>query len=159
MHSSTTPVAATDIDRLVDQLRRIHDGEAWHGPSVREALSEVSAADAMRRPISGAHTIWEIVEHIRVVEETVRRRITGEPDVTEPDWTTVSDPNPTAWKATLGKLATTERGVREAVAGLSPDRLAVPLPGREQPAWEEIVGLIQHDAYHAGQISLLRKAR
>ena len=47
----------TTIERLVDQLKRSAEGDAWHGPSVREALDGVTAADAFAHPIAGAHSI------------------------------------------------------------------------------------------------------
>src|SRR6267378_3569421 len=35
-----------ETDRIVDQLRRAYEGEAWHGPSVREVLEGVTASQA-----------------------------------------------------------------------------------------------------------------
>ena len=34
----------TEIERILDQLKRAYEGDAWHGPSVREALAGVTAA-------------------------------------------------------------------------------------------------------------------
>src|SRR5438132_6307404 len=76
----------SEIARIVEQLRQAHDGEAWHGPSVGEALEGVSAAGAALRPIASAHCIWEIVHHVRLTDELVRRRVTGEPATDEADW-------------------------------------------------------------------------
>jgi uncharacterized damage-inducible protein DinB len=38
-----------------------------------------------------------------------------------------------------------------------PDRLEQPFPAREQPAYVELYGVIEHNLYHAGQIAMLRK--
>jgi hypothetical protein len=62
-----SPVSSGRIDelpRIVDQLRRAFEGDAWHGPSVLEALTGVNAKMAAAKPIPTAHSIWEIVEHI-----------------------------------------------------------------------------------------------
>ena len=55
---------APEIEHLAAVHRGALRGPSWHGPSVVEALGEVDAAAASRRPIGGAHTIWEIVRHI-----------------------------------------------------------------------------------------------
>lgn len=57
---------AREIKRLEEQLKRALEGEAWHGPSVLESLAGVSADEAAAHPISGAHSIWEIVLHVSV---------------------------------------------------------------------------------------------
>ena len=75
-----------EIGRIVEQLKQVHEGEAWHGPSVVEALDGVSASGASRRPIGAAHSIWEIVHHVRVIDEAVRTQLTGETRVDEADW-------------------------------------------------------------------------
>jgi hypothetical protein len=53
----------TDIQRIEDQLRSAFTGNAWHGPAVRELLADVTAEKAAARPLSNAHSIWEIVLH------------------------------------------------------------------------------------------------
>ena len=40
---------------------RAHEGEAWHGPSLRELLQDVTAEQAEARPVAGAHSIRELV--------------------------------------------------------------------------------------------------
>jgi hypothetical protein len=54
----------SEIHRIADQLKRSLEGEAWHGPALRELLSGVTAKQAAARPLAGAHSIWEIVLHI-----------------------------------------------------------------------------------------------
>jgi hypothetical protein len=53
----------TDIQRIEDQLRRSFAGNAWQGPAVRQLLADVTAEKAAARPLSNAHSIWEIVLH------------------------------------------------------------------------------------------------
>ena len=36
----------TEIERILDQLQRAYEGNAWHGPSVREVLTGITAAQA-----------------------------------------------------------------------------------------------------------------
>jgi uncharacterized damage-inducible protein DinB len=146
-----------EIGRIVEQLKQVHDGEAWHGPSVAEALEGVSAAGAARRPIGAAHSIAEIVHHVRVNDELVRTRVTGESRGDDADWPTQTETGDAAWRAAIDKLKATQRALREAVSKLPEARLHESMPGKSHSYWYELLGVLHHDAYHAGQISLLKK--
>ena len=97
----------TQIERILDQLRRAFSGDAWHGPALLELLDGVDAKQAASRPLASAHSIWEIVLHISVWEDAVRRRLGGE--VVEPtgeqNWPTVHDTSDAAWQLALQSLA------------------------------------------------------
>lgn len=148
----------TEIDRIVDQHRRACEGEAWHGPSVREALAGVTAAQAAARPIASAHSIWELVHHITAWEDIVRRRLDGERfDVTpEMDWPPVRETDNGAWKRALLAMEKGHGALRESIARSDPARLDRP-PSGGPTAYLLMHGAIQHDLYHAGQIILLKK--
>src|SRR5438105_14630403 len=68
----------TEIERILDQLKRAYEGSGWYGSSVREVLSGVTAEQAQARPFAKAHSIWELTHHIAVWESTARRRLSGE---------------------------------------------------------------------------------
>lgn len=61
----------TEIQRIVDQLNRAFEGEAWHGPAVMDILEGITAQQAAARPFNGTHSIWEIVLHIAAWERPV----------------------------------------------------------------------------------------
>ena len=69
----------TEIERILDQLKRAFEGSAWPGPSVKEVLRDVTAAQAHARPLANAHSIWELTQHIAVWEDVGRRRLEGDP--------------------------------------------------------------------------------
>ncbi len=146
----------SEIARIVEQLRQGHEGEAWHGPSVREALDGVTGAGAARRPIGAAHCIWEIVRHLRITDERVRAHLTGETAPDGSDWP-ASERGESAWRHAVRELAETQRALRDAVAKLPPARLHESIPGQGHSYWYELLGSLHHDLYHAGQISLLKK--
>lgn len=151
----------SEIDRIADQLRRAFGRDAWHGPAVKEILSGVSAAQAAQHPVSGAHSIWELVLHIGVWESVVRRRLEGEvigelPP--EQDWPPVRDTSEAAWKKTLEEFARGNEQLRKTIASLKDERLREPVPGQSYSFYGMLHGVVQHDLYHAGQIALLKKA-
>jgi len=150
-----------EVKRIEDQLRRAMEGEAWHGPSLREILEGITAGEAAQRPIPDAHSIWEIVLHITVWESVVRRRLAGEVIVELPpelDWPRPRDGGEAPWKQALAALVRGNQLLRQAILGLNEERLRDTVPGKNYSMYYMLHGVVQHDLYHAGQIALLKKA-
>jgi uncharacterized damage-inducible protein DinB len=150
----------TEIERIVDQLRRAFDGRAWHGPPLVPLLSDVDAEHAMARPLEERHTIWELVLHINAWRDKVRRVLGGEvmgslPD--EEDWPPVYDTSEEAWAKAVEELKRVHDELIEAVSGFSESQLDETVPGASYSFYNMLHGLVQHDLYHAGQIAILRK--
>ena len=152
----------TEVERILDQLRRAYEGEAWHGPSVREALAGVTAAQAHARPVASAHSIWELVHHIAVWESVGRRRLEGDPaqiDISSPeDWPPADDNSEAAWEQAKAALDHGHQALVEAIRRIPESRLDEPIFDGMSTVYVTLHGVIQHDLYHAGQIALLKKA-
>jgi uncharacterized damage-inducible protein DinB len=151
----------TMLDAIVEQLRLSAEGPAWHGPSVREAVDGSTAAAAFAHPIGGAHSIWELVNHIRASHGLVLRRLDGIGGQMTPaeDWPAPAAPTDEAWREDVAAYFAVARQLREAIATFPLERLHQPLVSDPPyPAFTQFVGLTQHDLYHAGQIVLLRRA-
>lgn len=151
----------TEVKRITNQLRRAHEGEAWHGPALEEVLKGVTARAALLRPIAGSHNIWEIVLHIGVWESIVRRRLSGEivrNVPSEQDWPPAADTTPEAWQSALDQLRRGHELLQQTIARLTDRQLDEDVPGMGYNVYVMLHGAVQHAAYHAGQIALLRKA-
>ena len=150
----------SEVRRIVDQLERAYEGEAWHGPPLKKILTGITAEQAARRVVPNAHTIWELVLHITVWESVVRRRLAGEvvQPTPEQDWPPMPDTSEAAWENALAELERGHRQLRQSISALSDDRLGNIVPGKEDSVYVLLHGIVQHDLYHAGQIALLKKA-
>lgn len=151
----------SEIKRIEDQLRRTYEGEAWHGPALKELLKDISAERAAMKPIAGAHSIWELVHHIIAWEDTVRQRLGGAAvdSPLEGDWTDIRDTGEAAWRNILSKLAKSQQSLLDKIALLTDDNLNDIVPGRPQHSvYFMLHGVIQHNLYHAGQIAVLKRA-
>lgn len=152
----------SEVERIVDQLRRAFEGNAWHGLALWEILTDVTSQQAFAKPLTGAHSIWEIVNHITVWEKVVRRRIKGEvinglsPDQ---DWPAVRDSSEAAWQQTLTKLQRGNQELRDTISAMTDARLKEIVLGQTYSFYYMLHGVIQHDLYHAGQIAVLKKGR
>jgi uncharacterized damage-inducible protein DinB len=149
-----------EAERIAKQLKRAHVGHAWHGPSLKELLGGVTAAQAAARPVEGAHSIWELVLHV-AWERAVLRRLGGDPAqifATDEDWSSVNAGDEDAWGGALRRLAETTDALREAVLKLEDAQLDEPIYPQMSSRYVTLHGVVQHTLYHAGQIALLKKA-
>jgi len=143
--------AMSQIANLLDELKRIHNGGAWHGPALREALAGVTAEQATMRPVPGAHSIWELVLHLAAWEKVIGRRLEGqradEPE--EGDFPAAAGATEEAWA---------HEGLLGLVIGLTDADLERVVVGKGYSSGFMLRGAVNHTAYHAGQIGLLKKA-
>jgi uncharacterized damage-inducible protein DinB len=157
-------IAATQIEttRLADQLERSFRGGAWHGPALLESLTGIDPTLATTRLAPSVHTIHELAWHAAFWIDASRRRIEGHDDSDLPpgaDFPPAPTDAAAAWRDTLGRLETAHRGLHELVLSLADERLEDPVSGSDPTVRGLLLGLLQHNAYHAGQIVVLRKAQ
>ena len=120
-------------------------------------LSKVSEEQAARRPIPSAHTIWEIVLHLATWSKIARERLTlpGERDPTaKEDWPRTDG----QWKDALAALDRQMLLLQDSILAFPLERLHEPAPASEPQSFYVLLhGIVQHLAYHAGQIAILVK--
>ena len=151
----------TELERLEEQLRLSFEGEAWHGPSVMEALDGITADVASAHPIEGAHSIRGLVLHLTATYRLVLRRLEGDstPLSVDEDWPAVSASTEANWRTAVDELRRVNAQLRRVVAAFRQDRLDEPIVEQPPyPAYTQFIGTTQHDLYHAGQIVLLKRA-
>jgi len=157
----------SEIDRILDELERDHTGDTWHGSPVTDILRGITAAQAASKPVPHGHSIWELVLHMTAWKNEVRRRIGGAPsgEPEEGDWPAVGEPTEARWTAARASLDRAHADLAAAVRTLSESKVFEPTNDprvRETGAgvshYTLLHGLVQHDAYHAGQIAILKKA-
>jgi hypothetical protein len=149
------------IKILLHALDEAYDKAAWHGTNLRGSLRGVGAKAADRRPAPGRHNIRELVVHAAYWKYVVRRRLTGGERGSFPlagsNWFDLRPATERSWKNEREILDREHRALRRAAAGIDPRRLARALPKtRGRTALREIAGAALHDAYHTGQIQLLK---
>ena len=157
-----------DAPFLLDQLRRTQDDDPWHGPSMEAVLEHVDALMAGAHPLTGTHSIWEIVLHLTSWNaEVVRRLQTGTArEPADGDWPAVPAPaNDEAWEETLDRLRASQLALREAIGAVAPERWGATIGDERDPALgsgvttqQMLYGVLQHEAYHTGQMAMLAKA-
>jgi hypothetical protein len=150
----------SEINRIVEQLDRAMEGEAWHGPSLEELLKDVTEREAAAHPVASAHSIWELVEHLAAWNFILAKRAAGISVAVTPeqDWPLVTDTSEEHWKLTMNRLREARARLRASVLQLKDEQLENIAPGKNHSIYVMLHGGIQHDLYHAGQIAVLKKA-
>ncbi len=148
----------TESKTLLDQLERSFRGGAWHGPALTEVLHDVDPSLARQSPPGGGHTIFEMVSHIAFSMTSACARIAGEPeDNPDDDWKPQDDGSPDAWIAALAALEQSYRQLHASVSELNGDALDQPVSHADPTVRGLLMGILQHNAYHAGQIMQIVK--
>jgi uncharacterized damage-inducible protein DinB len=157
----------SELDRIIDQLEREHEGDPWHGSPLHAILQNIDARQASGKPIANAHSIWQLVLHMTGWKQEVTRRLSGAP-ASMPDagdWPEIGEPTDARWYDALQDLDAAHRRLIEAVRNLPESKLYEPtLDPRNSPLGTGVTyyvllhGIVQHDVYHSAQIALLKKA-
>jgi uncharacterized damage-inducible protein DinB len=156
-----------EVERILDQLQRAFDGDAWYGPSLGDALDGVNARQAVHRPIADGHNIAEIVRHVTVWTREIARRLRAgvAQDLEEADWTETNTVTDDEWAAMLDALDAAQGALVDEMKNVTDadlERMIGDARDRAQGTgisrYVMLHGLVQHHIYHAGQIALLRKA-
>jgi len=150
----------TECDRIADQLFRMIEGDAWHGPPVNALLADVSPDLAASHPIPGAHSIWELVHHMTAWAVIARRRLGGEVVMPTPveDWPPVETTTAAAWTQAKEALERGHADLRRAVLALGDGHLEDRTPGKPHSLYVLVHGIVQHTGYHAGQVAIIKRA-
>jgi hypothetical protein len=154
--AQTQDLAAT---RLADQLERGFRGGAWHGPALMELLATVDGARAAWRPSASSHAIGEIVGHLSYWMDDTRRQLLGEarrPGEPGSDWG-APPAGEAEWQALKAVLEESHGHLRAVVMTLEETCFDKARSGSDTTVRGLLLGTLQHNAYHAGQIALLLK--
>jgi uncharacterized damage-inducible protein DinB len=150
-----------DVDRIVEHYDGVLSGDAWHGDPVWKVLENIPAATAAARPVSGAHSIWEIVAHMTFWEGVVLQRLQGNRAglVEELNFPATPAPTEENWRRTLDDFRNSNRSFRKALAKLDPAKLNDLTAAGKRTYYGEAHGILEHHVYHLGQIALLKKSQ
>ncbi|HRP07594.1 MAG TPA: DinB family protein [Gemmatimonadales bacterium] len=155
------------ISALIKQLKATQAGDPWYGRSRTGFLDDLSAKDAAAHPVEDGHSIWEVVLHMTAWTREVIHRLQGnhpgEPE--DGDWPAVGRVTAERWRDAREALADAHGELIRLLERLPEERWNSPVGKQREPALGTgvtvggmIIGLAQHDAYHIGQLAVLRQA-
>lgn len=153
-----------EIMRLFAQTIGPVSGRAWHGGvTPGGALRGVNAAQARWVPAPRRHSIWALTLHIAYWNYAVRRHLERQEIPRFPrspaNWPAApAVADEAAWRADRALLMEQQRRFVEAVSRFDPAKLYRRPPGGKKWTYGDLIlGILAHDAYHTGQIQLLKR--
>lgn len=150
----------TEAARIRSLFEKLYDGHPWLDVNILSTLSKLTAAQAAKRAIPECNTIWEITNHMIHWRLNVLRRVQGE--IIESPVNNyiekITDQSDAAWKQTLENFALSQRKWLDLLSNYRETDLAAVYPPNRMTYYENIQGILQHDAYHLGQIVILAKS-
>ena len=147
--------------RFREQLSEIVGGESAY-TSFKQLLGGIPREARGKRVRQLPYSAWELLEHLRIAQEDILE-YTRDPDHESPAWPdgywpkTPEPPNSAAWQKSVKKFASDLEAMQELVDDPA-TRLFKPLaPGLEHTVAREAMLLAQHNAYHLGQLAVLKR--
>lgn len=126
------------------------------------AVKDLSAEARGKRPEGAEHSPWEVLEHMRIAQWDILE-FTRNPKHVSPEFPagywpgTAAPPNAKAWEKSVAEFRGDLKAMVELVKKESTDLLA-PIPHADgKTVMREALLLADHNAYHLGQLVLLRK--
>jgi hypothetical protein len=115
-----------------------------------------------KRPAGAEHSPWEIVDHMRLAQWDILE-FSRNPKHVSPAWPvgywpkTPAPPNRTAWSKSVKAFQADLQAMCDLVASETTD-LYKPIPhGKGQTILREALLLADHNAYHLGELVLVRR--
>jgi hypothetical protein len=134
---------------------------AWHGPDLKAALADVTAAVAFWRPQSQRHNIAEIALHHAYCARAVRLQLSGQPGepfvLTGEDWFEANDDATLPWAKIYATVDLEQRRLSDLLADIESGKVVSPLADAERLTL--VLGITCHAVYHAGQVQLIKRLR
>jgi len=146
---------------LREHLLDVLLGESAH-LNFEGAVKEMPPALRGRRPEGGAHSPWEVLEHMRITQNDILEFI-RDPQHVSPEFPggywpgTQAPPCEEAWGASANGFRGNLKEIAEMVADEEVDLLAAIPHGDGKTLLREVLLVADHNAYHMGELIALRR--
>ncbi len=149
--------AMKSTEILAKELQALQQGKSWLGYNALEILDGIDYQKAQFAAFPGGNSIWQIVNHIShwrevVIEQLEKGEWLGK-EVTGMD--APDKPTEAGWSQTLERFQQAFEKLRETMLSIPEEKLVQKI-GKVKPG-QLMFGIIQHDAFHLGQIMLLKR--
>lgn len=146
-------------EQLSKLFNDLYHGTPWIDINIESTLNEISAKEAATKPFPNFNSIWEIVNHMISWRQTLLKRLQGE-EVESPEdnyFSYIPDRSESAWLKTKELFAACQHDWLHTLKKMKRKDFIHQHESSSFSNYEFINGILQHDAYHLGQIRLMKK--
>src|SRR5689334_22259970 len=151
-----------DSDKsLREHLAKLLDGGQAH-VTFEAAVKGIPVALRGKRPKGAGHSLWEILEHMRIAQWDILE-FSRDAKHVSPNWPqgywpkTDKPPSDAAWKKSIAAVKKDMAGMQKLVENPKIDLYAKIPHGSGQNILREALLIADHNAYHVGPLMLLRR--
>ena len=149
-----------ETERIIKMFDDLYQGHPWLDVTFMDTLKNMPAEQAAKKLHPGWNSVWEVLNHLISWRLAILERIEGH-EVKSPEnnfFSPVTDQSDSAWNKTLKNLEDSQNKWVNYLRDFSTDRFDQVPDSRPFTRYELIHGILQHDAYHLGQIRILSKS-
>ena len=153
----------SDTNLLRAQLVRILDWEEAH-VGFEKAVADVPLDKRGARPAGFEHSVWQLLEHMRIAQEDILDFCLNAQYVHSRRWPDdywPKDPAPpdaAAWEASLASFTRDRERMKQLAQDTKDLYASVPTGNDTQTYLRALLLLADHNAYHLGQLVAVRRA-
>lgn len=153
------------LKMIIDQFKNIHYGHNWFGQSYKVKLADLDTSLYFEQPQSNVHSVAELISHGTAWRRDAVLKIkTGKGELTEAseeDWPSLERLRKKGWDAIYKEYVDSVdlfiRSLEEKTDDFLNEEYSDPEFDGTYPFSFAIVGIVQHDLYHLGQLGLVAK--
>jgi hypothetical protein len=136
---------------------------SWEDAHVGFEAAVAGIPELMRGTrVSGLHSPWELVEHLRITQHDILD-FCGNKEYEEMEWPrgywppTPAPPSPSAWDESVAQFKRDRESLQQMASDPNVELTARIPHGNGQTYMRELVLVADHSAYHVGQLVLVRQ--
>ena len=146
---------------LLKQYDRCHNENGWF-VAIRNAIEGLNFEQAAWKPIDDVNCIWETLSHLTYYNYAYLQRFQGidyEYDVTSNNETfSTGEYDEAHWQADIARFDAVMNEWRELIASADDTKFGERVSQQNSATWAQLIADVNaHNAYHAGQVIVLRK--
>jgi uncharacterized damage-inducible protein DinB len=151
-------------DPLREQLARMLDWEEAHA-GFEKAIEGIPAGSRGLQPAGFEHTLWQLLEHMRVAQRDLLDFCVNPQYVHSLKWPddywprSLAPAGKAAWDKSIADFRTDREKLKKLVRNADVDLFAAVPTGKDQQTYLRAILLVtDHNAYHLGQMIAVRRA-
>ena len=145
---------------LLDQFNKCYDENGWF-VSIRNAVDGMTGDEAAWKPAGADNSVWQTLSHTTYYNAAYLERFKGvnfQYDVDDNDATFTAGGGDAEWAAEVERFDRVMQEFRDLITAARTLKFDQNVSETKQTSWGVLIGEINaHNAYHAGQILMLRK--
>ena len=148
-----------ESQRIQSLFAKQYNQDPWLGVNFVDKLAQLSPNQAAFKFTPDSNSIWEILNHLISWRELVLEGI-HEKTYTSPShnfFLPISEPSQIEWKKTLDRLNQSQDSWLTYLSTMDEAIFDEQFNDKNYTYYELILGVLHHDIYHLGQISLLAR--